>query len=51
MSSISLINTTYENVEDIRLDQDIVVSVDLTNALHDDIASIGIDTSKGDATV
>jgi len=51
MSNISLISATYETVADLRLDQDIVISVDLTNALHDDIASIGIDISKGDATV
>lgn len=50
MSSISLISVTYENVADIRLDQDIVISVDLTNALHYDIASIKVDISHEDAT-
>lgn len=51
MSNISLISATYENVADIMLDQDIVVSVDLTDVLHNDIVSEDADISKGNVAV
>lgn len=51
MSNISLISAIYENVANIRLDQDIVVSVDLTDVLHNEIASEKVDISRGDVAV